>query len=83
MSKGRLSRLARSAPNLEIPANETRAEAVHHGLLAITIAQLELAHPVVQGLSADRAQLSIRPSETKNKRVTGDADSVQDLDRLH
>ena len=37
MSKGRLSRLTRSAPNLEIPANETRAEAVHHGLLAITI----------------------------------------------
>ncbi len=83
MSKGRLSRLTRSAPNLEIPANETRAEAVHHGLLAIAIPQLVLAHPVAQRLSADRAQLSIPPSETKNERVTGDADSVQDLDRLH
>ena len=83
MSKGCLSNLARSPLNLEIPATETRAKTVHHSLSAVTIAQLELVHPVVQGLSADRTQLSIRPSETKNKGVTENADSLQDLERLH
>ena len=84
MSKGSLSSLARSPLNLEIPATETRAKTVNHSLSAVTIAQLELVQPVVQGLSADRTLLSIRPSETKNKRVTtGNADSLQNLERLH
>ena len=82
MSKSRLSRLARSPPNLEIPATETRTKAVHHGLFVIAVAQLELAHPVVQGLPADTAQISVPPSETKDRRVTEDADSAQDLDCL-
>ena len=82
MSKGRLSRLARNAAILEIPATETRAKAVHHGLFVIAIAQLKLAHPVVQGLRSDTSQLSIRPSETKDKLLTGNADSAQDVDYL-
>ena len=82
MSKGRLSRLARNAAILEIPATETRAKAVHHGLFVIAIAQLKLAQPVVQGLRSDRAQLSIRPSGTKDKLLAGNADSAQDLDCL-
>ena len=83
MSKRSLRGLTRRLRNLESPATETGAKAMHDSPAAIAVAQPELAHPIVQRLSAHGARLSIRRSETKNEgRVTVGPDPVHDRERL-
>ena len=82
MSKGGLTRLAWSGRNRGMPASKTGPEPVHDGYSPITIAQLELAEPVVQRVPGDRAYLTVRASETKNKRFIRNVNSVEERDRL-